>query len=130
MSYKLTSTSHILRIEDGACIPQDIFNNDYCAYLAWAGAGNTPEPYVPPPTPKVTTVSMKQARLALLRAGKYREVQAAISEMDGQEGEEARIIWEFSAEVSRTDALVVALTPALKFSDAELDGLFALAATL
>lgn len=35
----------VLRREDGAQIPMDEANPDYCAYLAWLEEGNTPEPW-------------------------------------------------------------------------------------
>jgi len=42
--YKLTKTSSIQRISDGAFIPVDPGNRDYAEYLEWRAAGNTPEP--------------------------------------------------------------------------------------
>lgn len=42
--YKLTKTTSILRLSDGAFIPVDQGNRDYREYLAWREAGNTPEP--------------------------------------------------------------------------------------
>jgi len=41
--YKLNK-EYIIRLADGAAIPQDVGNSDYVAYLAWISAGNTPEP--------------------------------------------------------------------------------------
>lgn len=38
-------------------------------YLTWLSEGNTPEPYVPPPTPPVTAVTALQGLLAIDHAG-------------------------------------------------------------
>lgn len=76
------------------------------------------------------SVSMRQARLALLQAGKLSDVDAAIAALPSPEKEAAQIEWEYAAEVKRTSRLVENLTPALGLSEAEMDGLFKLAATL
>ncbi len=55
MTYQLTTGDCILRITDGAFIPQDPANTDYAAYLAWLDEGNTPEPAPEPmPAPELT----------------------------------------------------------------------------
>lgn len=43
------ATVTVLRREDGAQIPTDEANPDYCAYLVWLEEGNTPAPW-PDPT--------------------------------------------------------------------------------
>ncbi len=48
--YKLPKTTQfgkpegIIRTSDNACIPFDLANTDYQAYLAWVAQGNTPLP--------------------------------------------------------------------------------------
>lgn len=128
--YKLTSSLSIQRLSDGATIPADARNTDYAAYLAWLDAGNTPEPADVPAAVVPASVTMRQARLALLQVGLLNTVNDAIAAMPGSAGEAARIEWEYSQEVQRNKALVQALAPALNLSEAQLDGLFALAATL
>ena len=48
-TYTLTANPKIIvRDADQAHIPDDPANLDYQDYLAWLGAGNTPNPYAPP----------------------------------------------------------------------------------
>lgn len=82
------------------------------------------------PAPEVTTVTMRQARLALLQAGKLDQVDAAINALPDPMRREAQIQWEFAADVVKTDPLIVALAPQLDLSSEDLTALFELAATL
>ena len=75
-------------------------------------------------TPEI--VSMRQARLALLQANLLTLVSEAIE--NGSEAD--KITWEYATEVRRDDALVLNLSQALDLTDAMLDDLFILAASL
>lgn len=77
-----------------------------------------------------TSVTMRQARLALLQTGKLAQVNTAVAAMPGAAGDAARIEWEFSSTVERHRPLVESLGVALGMTDAQLDDLFTLAATL
>jgi hypothetical protein len=78
------------------------------------------------PVMKPSSCSMKQAQLALLKAGLLDQVESLISSIS----REAQIIWKTSIVVDKHDALVQQLVPALNLTDAQLDDLFALAVTL
>jgi len=82
-------------------------------------------PYVPP-----AEVTMRQARLALLQAGKLAAVDAAINALPEPTKTAARIEWEYSGTVRRRQPLVLALAPALGLNDAQLDALFIAAESL
>lgn len=86
------------------------------------------KPYTPPLIPSVVT--MRQARLALLAAGRLPTVNSAIAAMAGTDGDAARIEWEYAATVSRNSPLVSNLAGALALSAAQLDTLFTAAAAL
>jgi len=49
--YKLTNSTSITRLSDGASIPDDPANKDYAAYLLWLSEGNTPTEADPIPAP-------------------------------------------------------------------------------
>jgi hypothetical protein len=83
----------------------------------------------PPPAPP-TSVTMRQARLALLQAGLLASVSAALAAATGMAGDAARIEWEYAATVDRDSPLVAGLVATLGLTDAQLDALFAAAAAL
>ena len=77
--YKLTNSTSIVRIADGASIPADPANTDYAEYLIWLSQGNTPEPYV---EPELTT-QQKLAKLDADNALTQRNLRETIMLMAG-----------------------------------------------
>jgi hypothetical protein len=75
-------------------------------------------------------VTMRQARLALLGAGKLSAVDAAINSMSEPMKSAARIEWEYSGAVQRHNGFVAALGPALGLTSDQIDQLFVAAAKL
>ena len=110
--YKLT-TGWPQRLSDNASINPDT-NHEY---LAWLAEGNTPEPADIPPV-IIPTLTMRQARLALLDAGLLDEVEAAITTPEN------RIWWDYSTTVERNHPLVDAVLTALDKTAAEIDDMF------
>lgn len=113
---KITGTSY------PAQVTQDYIweHDDY--WLGWEDdPASEPAPlYVP------TTVSMRQARLALLQQGLLATVNAAV-----QSGTDAdKITWEYATEVNRSDDLVTNMALALVITETQLNDLFTLAYSL
>lgn len=77
----------------------------------------------PPPVPHVVT--RRQGRQALILAGKFAAVQAAI---DAIEDETERLLaqswWDDSAEYERTNPFLQLLAQAIRLDDGALDTLF------
>jgi hypothetical protein len=88
--------------------------------------------FIPTPAPKIVpqSVTMRQARLALLGAGLLSQVDAAIESLDDPVKTVAQIEWQFSSSVERNRQLVNVLGPLLGLSEDELDDLFIEAAKL
>lgn len=77
-----------------------------------------------------SSVTMRQARLALLGAGKLDDVEAAIAALPEPQKTAAAIEWEYSNEVQRLNGFVSQLAPLLGMTEAEIDSLFIQAAAL
>lgn len=95
---------------------------------AVAGELGPVAPYVaPPPPPPVipTSVTMRQARLALFDAGLLSQVDAAISQ-----NPRAQIEWEYATTVERNSELTQSLASGLGLTEQQLDDLFTTAAAL
>lgn len=76
------------------------------------------------------SVTMRQARLALLQSGKLSLVAPAIAAMPAREREVADIEWQYSPTVARASDLVAALATILGMTPAETDAMFILASKL
>jgi hypothetical protein len=75
-------------------------------------------------------VTMRQARLALLQGGYLPTVNTLVASIPGPTGDEARVTWDYSSDVERTNPLVAQIAAALPLTSAQVDDLFILAASL
>lgn len=104
--------------------------NDYST-LVWLDEAQTAptlkemEAYVEP-APTVTSVTPRQARLALLQAGLLDKVEAAVNAAGGA----TKITWDWASTISRTDPLIATLATVLSLTSAQIDQLFTTASTL
>jgi len=85
---------------------------------------------IPQAPTKVQSVTMRQARLALLAIGKLQDVSAAINSMPSPQKEQAQIEWEFAATVDRNSTLFQSLASSLGLTDVQIDTLFTEASKL
>lgn len=76
------------------------------------------------------SITMRQARLALLGADLLAGVDAAIASLPSPQKEAAQIEWEYAATVERNSPWVQNLAVALSLSSSQLDSLFEEAARL
>ena len=99
------------------------------AGIGWARTepGMPFEAPAPAPGPVPSSVTMRQARLALLGAGLLASVDAAIDSLPSPQKEAARIEWEYAAEVQRSSGIVLMMGVALGLDDAAIDALFIVA---
>lgn len=107
-------------------------------YAIWTGAGwsltVTPPPVEQAPEeepvsqpeviPKVSVVSMRQARRILFQYGYLSSVDEFIATLPSPEREIAQIDWEYATEVRKDSELVQRLASYLQLSPEQIDKLF------
>lgn len=81
-------------------------------------------------TPIIPEVSMRQARLALLKNNMLTEVETIISNISGSYGQEAKITWEYATTVQRNSSLTAVVQQSLSLSDDQITDLFYTASLL
>jgi hypothetical protein len=91
----------------------------------WAAREWIVQPAPPALAPIVpSSVTQRQARLALNQAGKLAGVDAAIAALSDPQKIQAQIEWEYAGTIDRDSSLVATLGPALGLTDADMDALF------
>ena len=75
-------------------------------------------------------VTMRQARIALHRAGLIGQINDVIAALDEPARSVAQIEWEFAATVARNHPLIAVIAGAAEFSAEDIDDLFLVAAGL
>ena len=122
-TYKLIQNqpNFILRLEDGAVIPQGD-NGDWQLYEAWLAEGNTPQPADEQPKP-IRQLDATTLRLALLKLNLLDDVEDALSTLSRA----AQIAWEYSIIIKEDSLLVQQLVKKLKL---DIDLIFKTASEL
>ncbi|MDB5415301.1 MAG: hypothetical protein JWR10_3636 [Rubritepida sp.] len=131
MTYQLAVDGSVLRLADGATIPDDPRNRDRFAYETWLADGGVPDPapvVVPiPPAP----LTARQLRLWLLsRSITGSQIITAIAALPGGEREHALIEWEYSTEYLRSHPLIEQIGTAFGLSPSDIDAAWPDAAAL
>ena len=112
---------------EGAAIYAAALAGDYGPIAPYAA------PPAPPPAPPMVpqVVTRRQARQALLIAGKLAQVQPAIDAIaEPLQRGMVQIEWDDSQTFERQRPTLIALATAIGMDDADLDSLFTAAATL
>jgi len=96
------------------------------AGIGWLYVDGAFSPPPPPVAAVPSVVSRRQAKLALLAAGKLADAETAIAGADT----ETQINWNDAVEFRRDNALVATIGSALGLTSDQIDDLFRLAITL
>lgn len=86
--------------------------------------------YRNPPPPVPQTVSMAQARLALIGAGLFSTIDAGLKALPEPQRTTALTAWEYAPTVSRNGTLVTTLAGQFGLTEAQLNALFTAAAAI
>lgn len=99
--------------------------------VGWVLDGNKLVPPSPDQIPVPVSVTPRQIRLALLASGiSLSTIDAAINSMPEPTKSIAKVTWDYSTLVFRSNPLIVTMAPALGLTSEQIDQLFILASTL
>lgn len=121
MKYYKKKDGSIWAFEDDGS-QDDLITDDFTKMSKSAISAHLNPPEASPPVP--STVTMVQARFALLDAGHLQTVKDSILALPSPAGDYAREEFEYSTVVKRESKLVKAMAEMLELSDADLDALF------
>lgn len=131
MAFSLTHGPEVVRLADGAIIPDDPENRDRAEYEAWLADGGVPEPAPEIPAPPLPPLTARQLRLWLLGQGITRAaVSAALATLPEPEQEAAEIEWEYSTQYLRDHPLIAQIGAAFGLSAGDIDAAWPEAAAL
>lgn len=109
-----------------------VFDEDGISRMSMLASALSPdaviEPYVAPPPPVPSTVSRFQARAALVQSGWFTMVDGFMAALDPQDIR--RMAWEDATTFDRSSATLKAMQQMLGLSEAAMDSLFTLAASI
>lgn len=94
----------------------------------WDGQTFTPGPAPQPAVP--SSITPRQARLALLGAGMLATVEGAFAQLPEPQKTAASIEWEYATSIERTSPLVSQFGPMLGLTEQQIDALFIQGAAL
>lgn len=131
MAYRLTVGSDVVRLFDGAFIPNDPENTDRTAYNNWLAEGGVPEPAPTLPPAPMPPLTARQLRLWLLSRGITRvAVAAVLATLPEPEQEAVEIEWEYSTQYLREHALIDQIGAAFDLTPKQIDAGWVEAAAL
>lgn len=120
--YMLTENQSVVRLSDGAIVPQDEQNVDWQKYQQWRQAGNSPAPFTPPTFGVPQEVSRFQGRAALIQAGHMAAIQAYIDAPTTDIM--VKEAWANVTVFRRQSLMMLTVASVLGLSEEELDNLF------
>lgn len=106
---------------DSSLIDSIDFNLPYNYYFDGQTITKTPLTF---PSAIPTILNMAQVRITLLHFGKLSDVTTLIQNMEGIEGEQAKIEWEFRTFVNRNNILVTMIQNHFNWTDEFIDEMF------
>lgn len=142
--YRLTENEFVVRVEDGASIPNDPANRDRAEYESWLANGGVPEPYVPPPAPVPQSISDRQFFQQLAAQGVISEDEALascaavipapllalIEQLPSDQQFAAKMLVSGATVFERNHPMTIAIASAYGWTSDQLDAFFIAAATL